>query len=109
MLVFGPKKNETFLIDRFFFEKVEKKIRTSKSKQNFTTDRMESLSASENHSKASQTWILVYVQEKYKEIKDFTTIKKKYCYVTKNIFIVRVWSSYSAVSKYSRALLIHKI
>ena len=30
-------------------------------------------------------------------------------HVTKTIFLVGVWSSYSAVSKYSPALLIHKV
>ena len=39
-------------IENIFFEKVEKKIRPSISKQNFTADRMGALSASENHSKA---------------------------------------------------------
>ena len=39
-------------IEKIFFEKVEKKFRTSISKQNFTADRMGALSASEIHSKA---------------------------------------------------------
>ena len=35
--------------------------------------------------------------------------RKKSNHVTKNIFVVGVWSSYSAVSKYSPVLLNYKI
>ena len=50
---FSQNLAKYFWIDRkIFFEKVEKKFRTSISKQNFTADRMGALSASEIHSKA---------------------------------------------------------
>ena len=61
-----------FWIDRkIFFEKVEKKFRTSISKQNFTADRMGALSASENHSKASNLHPIKFSSKKY-------FFKKKY-------------------------------
>ena len=44
-------KNFYKIFRKYFLEKLEK-FRTSRSKQNFTADRMEALSASENHSKA---------------------------------------------------------
>ena len=44
-------KNLYKIFRKYFLEKLEK-FRTSRSKQNFTADRMEALSASENHSKA---------------------------------------------------------
>ena len=49
-LKISPKNLKNF--KKNIFWKSWKKIRTSRSKQNFTADRMEALSTSENHSKA---------------------------------------------------------
>ena len=52
-------------IEKILLEKVEKFFRTSISKQNFTADRMGALSASENHSKASNLHPIKISSKKY--------------------------------------------